>query len=32
VYLLAFTRALLMNYYHRKTLRATVLVYWGRVS
>jgi len=32
VYFLAFIRVLLMNFYHRKTLRATGLVYRGRVT
>jgi hypothetical protein len=31
VYFFAFNRALLMNFYHRKTLRANGLVYGGRV-
>jgi hypothetical protein len=32
VYFFAFTRALLMTFYHRKTLRATGLVFGGKVK
>ena len=32
VYFFAFTRALLMTFYHRKTLRATGLTFGGRVK